>query len=382
MTEYPSEWAGLDVSLGHDWLTGMRGGERVLEELCRAFPNAPVHALFADRSKVSDVISSHEIITSRLQSVPGITSHYRAMLPLFPLAINSRPRRPDGDLLISCSHCVAKALKPRPGTRHLCYCFTPMRYAWAFQREYLGGSAVRSILARPVLAALRSWDRSVSDRVDRFIAISETVRARIRAFYKREPDLVYPPVDVARFSPSPDPQSSFDLIVSALVPYKRVDLAVAAYRELGTPLVVVGAGTDFDSISRIAPNNVRMLGWRPDSEILDLYRNCRMLVFPGEEDFGIVPLEAQACGRPVVAFARGGATETVVDGVTGLFFNEQTPAALADCVRRCAERRWDTTAIRAHAQNFGPDPFIRGMAESISATLNGSPQGSPPRQTP
>lgn len=359
----------MNVALCHDWLTGMRGGERCLELLARGFPNAPIHTLIHNRAKVSDAINAHEVRHSWLQHVPGIFKNYRWFLPFFPSAIHGFAP-PDCDLLISTSHCVAKALPLRPGTKHLCYCFTPMRYAWQFHDEYFGERSLKRTLAAPVLARLREFDRENSARVTRFVAISEHIRERIEKFYGREADVVYPPVDTDFYTPLPDPPApAYDLIVSALVPYKKVDLAVRAYAKLGFPLKVVGTGTEFDALRAVAPANVEFVGWKSDDEVRDFYRRCRFLIFPGEEDFGIVPLEAQACGKPVVAFRRGGLTETILDGTTGEFFDQQTEDALADAVSRAAKKTYDPAAIRQNAERFSVENFITGLDASIRRCL-------------
>ncbi|MDD5705560.1 MAG: glycosyltransferase, partial [Kiritimatiellae bacterium] len=273
-------------------------------------------------------------------------------------------RVPAGDLLLTTSHCVAKSFRPAPGMRHLCYCFTPMRYAWLFQREYLG--AAKALLAAPLLAALRRWDRRTSGRVHRFVAISRHVQARLRRFYGRDSDVVHPPVDTERLTPAPAGSGGgYDLIVSALTPYKRIDLALSAYRRLGFPLKIVGTGTEAARLRSLACGNVEFLGWRSDADVLALYRGCRLLVFPGEEDFGIVPLEAMACGKPVVALARGGALETVAEGLSGLFFAEQSAAALEDAVARAAATAWDGAVIRRHAESFGVERFFTQMAACV-----------------
>lgn len=363
--DIPESWKTLNVILCHDWLTGMRGGERVLELLCEAFPKAPVYTLIHNRRAISDTINRHPIHTSWLQHIPGIETHYRHFLPLFPLAIRSF-NVPEADLIISTSHCVAKGLRGRPGTPHLCYCFTPMRYAWLFHDEYLGGNFLKRQLARPLLGCLRRWDRNSANRVTRFVGISRHIRDRIVRFYNREADVVYPPVDLDRWTPDGKPAGDFDLIASALVPYKKINLAVAAYNRSGRSLKIVGTGTDFNSLRSMAAPNVEFLGWQSDASLLELYRRCRMLIFPGEEDFGIVPLEAQACGRPVVAFGRGGALETVRPGVSGVFFSEQTPDALQSAVEDCARRSWDPAAIRTHAETFSINAFFRGLDASIN----------------
>ena len=362
----PESLSELNVALCHDWLTGMRGGERVLELLCRAWPRAPLHTLLANRRAISSPIRARRIETSWLQRVPGIDRHYRHWLPFFPGAIEGLgPLPPEIDVLISTSHCVAKGLPTDPATKHLCYCFTPMRYAWVFEREYLGWKAP---LLRPLLGRLRRWDRRTAERVDRFVAISEHVRGRIERFYGRGADVVYPPVDTEFFTvEGPAEPEDFDLIVSALVPYKRVDLAVAAYKASGRRLVVVGVGGEMDRLrASAADSRVEFRGRLPDEEIRALYRRCRLLVFPGEEDFGIVPLEAMACGRPVVAFGRGGALETVADGVSGLFFRTQEPADLNAAVARAADMDWDRAAIRAQSVKFEQSAFLQGLSEVLT----------------
>lgn len=358
------------VVLGHDWLTGMRGGERVLEVLCDSFPDAPIITLLHKAEAISTCINRHAVHSSWLNRVPGIARHYRNWLPLLP-AVSKSVKAPDGDLLVTCSHCVAKSFRKATDMRHLCYCFTPMRYAWTFFDEYFGRSHAKAILVRPLLAALRRWDRKTAEDVDRFVAISKHVQKRIQAFYGRKSDVVYPPVDIARWTPDAavEPEA-FDLVVSALVPYKKIDLAVRAYNASGRSLKVVGVGSGASALRGMAAPNISFLGWQSDEAILDLYRRCRLLVFPGEEDFGIVPLEAQACGRPVVAFGRGGVQETVVDDLSGVFFEDQEPEALNEAVSRAADKRWDPQAIRAHAKMFGVQRFIEGLSRSVSATLD------------
>lgn len=362
--------------LCHDWLTGMRGGERVLELLCRAFPQAPIYTLISNPGAVSHVINSHKIITSRLQRIPGIERHYRRLLPLFPAAI--RAMRPgNADLLISTSHCVAKGLLPRIGTRHLCYCFTPMRYAWLFYEEYFGSNPLKKLATKPILSCLRAWDRSSCKHVDRFVTLSRHVQKRILDFYTRESDIVYPPVNTEYWTPAPGTveqadakHEPFDLIVSALTPYKRIDLPVRAYARTGQRLVIVGVGSEERALRAAATPNIEFKGWLPDAGIRELYRACRMLIFPGEEDFGIVPLEAMSCGRPVTAYARGGTLETVKEAETGILFQEQTEQSLIGAVEQCSSKEWDSNAIRAHAKSFGQDNFLNGLSKSIEKCLS------------
>ena len=363
------EWK---VVLSHDWLNGMRGGERCLDLICREYPQAQLYTLLFRPELVSDAIRNRQVHVSGLQRVPGFREHYRWFLPLFPMAIESF-RVPAGvDLVLSTSHCVAKGLVPPPGARHLCYCFTPMRYAWSMQADYFGRNRLKRALIDRMLARLRKWDRAASARVDRFVAISRHVQGRIDKYYGRESTVVYPPVATRFFTPDGiGGHDGYDLIVSALVPYKRVDLAVLAYSRTGRPLKIAGVGTDLPVLQDIAAPNVEFLGHVPDDRIRELYRRCRFLVFPGEEDFGIVPLEAQACGKPVVAFGHGGLLETVVAGQTGLFFGEQTPEALADAVVRAEGMAWDPALIRSHAEEFSEQRFLDGMRAEIRKLMEG-----------
>lgn len=359
-----SALAGKRIVLGHDWLTGMRGGERVLTHFCQAFPEAPLVTLLANPAAVNEIIRSREIITSFMQYIPGVSKHYRKMLPIMGMAALST-KIPQGDLFLTTSSCVAHAFNPPKGMKMLCYCFTPMRYAWLFPEEYLGKTKAR-ILA-PYLAHLRAWDKAHSTRVDRYVAISRHVQKRIKDFYGRESDVVYPPVDITRCTPNKDGgehNQGYDLIVSAIVPYKKIDLAVDAYSKLGFPLKIVGVGSDLKKLMARASSNIEFLGWKSDDEILELYRNARYLIFPGEEDYGIVPLEAMACGKPVVAFGRGGATETVAENETGTFFMDQSVDSLIEAVERAGKISFNPFAIRLRAEAFGPEQFLRGIADS------------------
>ncbi|MDA1043657.1 MAG: glycosyltransferase [Verrucomicrobia bacterium] len=368
----PETWTSLHTTLCHDWLTGMRGGERVLELLCEGFPEAEICTLIHNRDVISEGINRHNIQTSPLQHVPGIFQNYRLYLPLFPSLISHFAPR-GGDLVISTSHCVAKSIRTAPGTRHLCYCFTPMRYAWLFQDEYFGRHSARSLAVSPVLAWLRRWDRRTADRVTHFVAISKHTQKRIRDFYGRTSDIVYPPIDTSRFRVRPESERvNFDLVVSALVPYKRIDLAIQTYNRLGTPLRIVGVGGELPRLKQMAGPNITFLEWQADDAIEALYGTCRQLIFPGEEDFGLVPLEAQACGTPVIAYGRGGALETVINKKTGLYFNDQTVESLCQAVLEGADTRWNRDQIRTHAEGFGIPGFIEGMSKAIERCLAGN----------
>lgn len=356
------------MALSHDWLTGMRGGERVLEILCQGFPQADIYTLLHKTDAVSNLINTHTIHTSPLQHIPRIERSYRYFLPFHPWAV-SRLRPAPADLLISTSHCVAKGLPRPPGARHLCYCFTPMRYAWTFYEEYFGRNPIKKMALEPILKALRKWDHDRSSQVDRFVAISRHVQKRIQRYYGRDADVVYPPVNTERCRPGEPGHDDFDLIVSALVPYKRIDLAVQAYNRLKRKLIIVGTGTEFEKLKTIAGANITFTGWKNDADILSLYQRCRLLIFPGEEDFGIVPVEAQACGKPVVAFGRGGAMETVVHGETGLHFPESNAHSLEHAVSRALAVKWDASHIRKNAERFSHARFIDGLNQSVRKCL-------------
>lgn len=364
-----SDWT---VALAHDWLNGMRGGERCLDLIGGLFPRAELYTLLYQPEQVSETIRNRTVHVSGLSRIPGFQKNYRWFLPLFPHAIESF-RVPEGtDLVLSTSHCVAKGLKKPAGAKHLCYCFTPMRYAWSMQEDYFGKNPLKRRMLDVVLRRLRDWDRKASDRVDQFVAISRYVQQRIRDFYGREASVVYPPVATQYFTPDGrEEHDGYDLVVSALVPYKRIDLAVRAYALTGAPLKIAGAGTELQALRKIAPPNVEFLGRVPDEQVRELYRRCRFLVFPGTEDFGIVPLEAQACGRPVLAYGRGGLLETVADGRTGVFFEEQTPEALAGAMERAAAMDWDPAAIRAHAEQFSEARFTDGLQKEIRRMMEG-----------
>lgn len=330
----------MRVALVHDWLTGMRGGERCLEVFCELFPDADLFTLVHVPGSVSPTIEKRRVVSSFIQALPFASSRYRTYLPLFTRAVE-RLDLSGYDRVISISHCVAKGARPPAGAEHLCYCLTPVRYAWDMKEAYFGDLAgPKRWLVEGVLSRLRRWDAGTTDRVTRFYAISRYVGLRIRRYYGRGSEVIYPPVDCARF-PVSRAAGEFDLVVSALVPYKRVDLAVAAATRLKRRLLVVGTGPEERALRAMAGPAVEFLGWRSDAEIAGLYARCRAFLFPGEEDFGITPLEAMASGRPVVAFARGGCLETVVGlddtggrAPTGVFFGNQTVDSLCAALER------------------------------------------------
>lgn len=374
MTSLPPFPPNQSAALCHDWLTGMRGGERVLELLGDAYPDAPIYTLLHHPGVVTERIESHPIHTSPLQRIPGIFQHYRNFLPVMPAMVRSWKPARDLDVVISTSHCVAKSIRTAEQTAHICYCFTPMRYAWLFHEEYFPHPVKRAAL-KPVLSALRTWDKRTAERVTRFVAISEHVQERIEQFYEREADIVYPPTDTEAFTPGTAPREEFDFIISAMVPYKRVDLAIQAYTQSGFPLKVMGTGSGLEDLKRIAGPNIEFMGRQPDEVLLEQYRTCRFLLFPGEEDYGIVPVEAMACGTPVIAYGKGGATETIVDQETGVFFHEQTPEALWDAVKNAENLSWDREKIRDRAEKFDVKQFLVGLAEVVRKVTTSPPGG-------
>jgi glycosyltransferase involved in cell wall biosynthesis len=341
------------VALVHDWLVGMRGGEKVLELLCELFPNATLFTLVHRRGTVAPSIERLPIRTSFIQRLPFGRRYYRYFLPLYPSAARRLDVR-DFDLVISSSHAAAKGVRPARDAIHVCYCHTPMRYIWDQYDQYFGpGRASLPVRAgmKLILGHLRRWDVATSGNVGHFIANSRTVQERIRRIYKRESTVIYPPVDVGRF-PLSLADDGFYLIVSALVPYKRIDIAVEAFTILNKRLVVVGSGPEEKKLRSLAGTNVEFTGWAPEADLAGYLARCRALVFPAEEDFGIAPVEAMSCGKPVIAFAAGGALETVSDKKTGLFFDGQNSGSLMEAVRRFEEMSFDPRAIRNHAGGF------------------------------
>jgi glycosyltransferase involved in cell wall biosynthesis len=363
------------VAVVHDWLTGMRGGERVLEALLKLLPSAEIFTLIHTPGSVSPEIERRPIHTSFLQHMPGITSHYRSYLPLFPTAIE-RFDLSGFDLVVSVSHAVAKGVRPPPGVPHLCYCLTPMRYVWDLYDDYFGPGRANPLVraAMPVVAGrLRVWDKRTANRVDRFVAISNHVQERIRRIYDRPADVVYPPVQVERFG-ARAPRGDFHLVVSALVASKRIDIAIQAFNQLGRCLVIVGQGPELPRLRRIAGPTITFAGWVDDATVAEYYAKCRALIIPGEEDFGITAVEAQAAGAPVVAYGRGGVRESVISvngadpdcaSPTGVLYARPTVDALVAALERAQATTFDPAVLRANAAVFAPERFAREMRAQL-----------------
>ena len=358
---------GLKVALVHDWLTGMRGGEKCLEVLCELFPEADLYSLIHQKGELSQTIESMPIRTSFVQKLPFGLKKYRHYLPLFPLAIE-RFDFSDYDLIVSSSHCVAKGVRHDDSVYHISYVHAPMRYVWdqfnTYFRQPRTSWSVRigAELMRPYL---QRWDRNTAKRVDTFLCNSDNIRKKILEYYGRESQVIYPPVDLSRFKPG-DSKADYYLIVGAFAPNKRVDLAVEAFNQLKLPLKISGSGQDEEYCRSIAGENIEFLGALSNEKLLELYQQARALVFPGEDDFGITPLEAQACSTPVIAFASGGALETVTEK-TGVFFAEQKVEALIKAVEEM-ERSWRSFAPEAFQRQmsrFGRGPYKEQMAHAI-----------------
>ncbi|MBI3815803.1 MAG: glycosyltransferase [Nitrospinae bacterium] len=385
----------MKVAIIHDWLTGMRGGEKCLEVFCEIFSDADLYTLIHIPGSVSKTIENRNIKTSFIQKLPLARKHYRFFLPLFPLAIE-RFSLKGYDLILSSSHCVAKGIIPPPDVPHISYIYTPMRYVWDLYQDYFGGEKAGwlSKKAIGILAHyLRMWDVTSSNRVDYFAAISRHVAKRVEKYYRRKAEVIYPPVDCDKFSLSEIPPSplltspfsppskgggmggglkggegGFYLIISAFAPYKRLDIAIEAFNRTDFKLKIIGDGQDEKRLKGLAKSNIEFLGWQDDNVLREHYAKCKALVFPGEEDFGIVPLEAMASGKPVIAYGKGGALETVIpinqrqeargkkqeEKPTGVFFYEQTPEGLIEAVKYFEENenRFNKNSIRNHALKF------------------------------
>jgi glycosyltransferase involved in cell wall biosynthesis len=376
------------VAIVHDWLTGMRGGEKVLEAICELYPAATLFTLIHRRGHLSPRIENMDIRTSWIQRIPGWRRSYRHLLPLYPRAIESFDLS-GYDLVISSSHCVAKGARAAAGATHLCYCHTPMRYAWDQYRHYFAPERL-AWWSRGVVPALigrmRAWDVATAGRPHRYVANSRHVAARIRTAYGREAAVIYPPVDLSGLRPG-DGAGGYYLMVNAFAPYKRVDLAVAAFNRLGRELRIIGTGQEDERLRRLAGPNVRFLGWTSPEELRAAYAGCRAFVFAAEEDFGITPVEALACGRPVIALGRGGVCETVQPHPefpsadawpeasatpTGVLYPEQSAESLFEAVRffEAHERDFDPAAIRASAQRFDRPRYLAEFKEFVERNLH------------
>jgi glycosyltransferase involved in cell wall biosynthesis len=360
----------MKVAIIHYWLVGMRGGEKVIEALCEMYPQADIFTHVYVPEMVSDRIRQHRIIPTFINSLPRAARMYKTYLPLMPLALEQLDLN-GYDLIISSESGPAKGIIPPADALHVCYCHTPMRYIWNMYHDYRKSAGRFARLMMPPLSHyLRMWDVTSAARVDSFVANSATVARRIHRYYGVDSVVIPPPVDIGAFSvAAPSELGDYYLMAGELVSYKRPDLAVRAFNEMKLKLVIIGGGEMLEEIRSLAGPTVTVLGTQPFDVLKQHYARCRALIFPGEEDFGMVPVEAMASGRPVVAFGKGGATETVANGVSGVFFAEQSVEAISSAVRNLADIEIDSKKIVAHAAQFGRDRFFQKMRAHIDDLL-------------
>lgn len=366
---------GKKIALVHDWLTTFGGAERVVALWSDHFPKAPLYTSVYDEKTLGKIFPPDRVVPSNLQKLPGVIRYYRKLLGWMPQAFETF-NLDDYDIVLSSSSSCAKGVLTPASTFHVSYIHSPMRYAWDLYHEYLlSSNALTRMAMKRMMPKIRQWDVSAANRVDLFLCNSYEVARRIRKVYRREAIVVPPPIETEHFTPE-NPEEGIKkgtelgdryLVLTRLVPYKRVDLAVKACTKASKPLDVVGSGPELKNLRSIAGPTVRFRGFLSDDEILESYRSCRAMLFPGFEDFGMTPLEAQSCGRPVLAYGKGGALETVKDGLSGLFFQEQTTEAVLAAMEEFEERDWDPKKIRIHAEGFSRKNHLKRLIEAISA---------------
>ncbi|GAB3371497.1 glycosyltransferase family protein [Azotobacter armeniacus] len=359
----------MKVAIVHYWWLSNRGGEAVCSALVELFPEADIFMHVCNEEVVRKSLPKNfrgQIRTTFISRLPGAKKHYQKYLPFMPLALEKLDLN-EYDLVLSIESGPAKGVITRPDALHICYCCSPMRYVWDMYHEYLAGAGwiIRTLF--PLVAhRLRVWDRLSADRVDHFIAVSNFIASRIKKFYHRQAEVIFPPVNTSEFSHEAE-RGDFYLCLGQLVAYKRADLAVEAFNRLGLPLIVIGEGELFDSLKAKAQPNVTLMGRQPFPVIKDLLQRCRGLVFPGMEDFGIVPVEAMAAGAPVIAYGKGGALETVIHGKTGILFDEQSVDALMRAVQQMenGEFNFSPTLLHEHAATFDKTIFKQRVKSFI-----------------
>lgn len=363
------------IAIVHDYLNQMGGAERVVGVMHKLFPEAPVFTTIVDRDKLLPELRDAEIKTTWMQHIPNILRDFKLYFWLYPFAVRSINLK-NYDIIISSSSAYAKGIRKPKHAVHVCYCHSPMRFAWNFDgyMENVKVSRLRKMAAKWLTLPLRLWDKSNSKHVDRLIANSSIVKERIGKFYGMESTIIYPPVEVERFSVSKEEPGDYFLVVSRLASYKKIDLAIEACSRLGRKLLIIGDGDDRKRLEELAGPSVQFLGRRSDEEVVRYMQGCRALLFPGLEDFGITPLEANACGRPVIAFQAGGALDTIKPGLNGLFFSEQSAEDLAEAITTFDKQQWNPHLIREHAETFNERFFIENLLSSLQGAID--PLGS------
>ncbi|HAU39842.1 MAG: glycosyltransferase [Candidatus Peregrinibacteria bacterium GW2011_GWF2_43_17] len=362
----------LQVALVHDFLIRLGGAERVLFELSKMYPKAPIYTLLYDEKVCGSVFPKDKVKMSCLKKLPGfMRKRHKYLFPFMPMVVEQFDLS-KFDMVISSSNAYAHGIVTNLRTKHLCYCHSPMRYAWDWTHNYLNEQRISEFTKRFVLKRLekiRMWDKLASDRVDKYLANSQTVKDRISKYYRRDADVVFPPVDVDRFT-ARNTNENYFLIVSTLTPYKRIDLAISLFNRTGMRLVIIGDGNARSELEKMSGPNIDFLGFKDDDIVKEYMENSRGVIFAGEDDFGIVPVEAMACGKPVLAYGRGGATETVVPGITGEFFYEPTLTGIEDGMARLLlnEKNYNYMDIRKHAEKFGKEIFINGIKKAVRET--------------
>jgi glycosyltransferase involved in cell wall biosynthesis len=370
--ESPSHGKKMKVAIVHDFLTYWGGAEQVLKSLCNLYPEAPVYTLLYDK-KMKKYFPKTKIRTSFLNKLPNFIKKKRILLPFFAAAAESFDLG-GYDLVISSSSSFGKGIIVRPKTIHICYCHAPARFLWDWYHNYLKENKVgglKKLFIVPLLHILRIWDISASERVDYFIANSQNTASKIKKFYRAESQVIYPPVDFERLnaprSSIKAPEKDYYLIVSRLSPYKKIDNAISAFNKMNLPLLIIGEGSDRKRLEKMAGKNIKILGWVDENQLAEYYRNARALIFPGEDDFGITIVEAMSLGKPVLAYKKGGALETIVQGCNGEFFESPVPEILADGIRRLNKNfeKYDAEKIKAYAKNYSRDNFEKKMKDFI-----------------
>jgi len=362
----------VKIALVHDFLVKLGGAERVLKVFAELYPDAPIYTLLYDEKVCGKVFPKERVRTSFLQKFPEfLRKRQKYLLPFMPRAIESFDLS-EYDLIISSNSAYAHGILMPSSAQHICYCHSPMRYAWDYAHEYLkeqDAGAVKKYLANRMIHTIRQWDQLSADRADHYIANSNHVRKRIKKYYRKDAEIIYPPVDTKRFQPQKEHNNYF-LIVSTLSPYKKIDLAVQLFNKIGKELIIVGSGSHYEYLKSIAASNVHLMGFKDDEAVKKLMEGCRAFIFPGEEDFGITPVEAMACGKPVLAYGKGGALETIIPGVTGEFFYEPTLESMEDGLGRLIinEPDYDAEKIHKHAVGFSKQKFVEHFKDFVAKT--------------